>query len=53
MNKSEVLEIFEEVLEEWCSFEMTLISQSGDDSDDLERREKLFRQRFIEALNKV
>ncbi|MED2945335.1 hypothetical protein P4284_24000 [Bacillus swezeyi] len=42
MNKSEVLEIFEEVLEEWCSSEMTLISQCSDDNDNLERREKLF-----------
>ncbi|WP_179289520.1 hypothetical protein [Bacillus paralicheniformis] len=50
MNKSEVLEIFEEVLEEWCSSEMTLISQCGDDSDELEIRKELYRQRFVEAL---
>lgn len=50
MNKSEVLEIFEEVLEEWFFAESTLISQCGEDTDDLERREKLFRERFIEAL---
>ncbi|WP_175076075.1 hypothetical protein [Bacillus glycinifermentans] len=52
MNKSEVLEIFEEVLEEWFFAESTLISQCGEDTDDLERREKLFRQRFVEALSK-
>ncbi|MGG3426019.1 hypothetical protein ABEV68_03675 [Bacillus licheniformis] len=46
MNKSEVLEIFEEVLEEWFSAESILISRCGDDTDELERREKLFRQRF-------
>ncbi|MCU4668646.1 hypothetical protein [Bacillus paralicheniformis] len=51
MNKSEVLEIFEEVLEEWYSSEMTLISQCGDDSDELEIRKALYRQRFIEALS--
>lgn len=52
MKKYEVLEIFEEVLEEWFFAESALISQCGDDCDELERREKLFRQRFIEALNK-
>ncbi|MFC8152329.1 hypothetical protein ACFUP3_22090 [Bacillus paralicheniformis] len=51
-NYCEVLEVFEEVLEEWFSAESILISQSGDDSDELERREKLYRQRFVEALNK-
>ena len=50
MNKSEVLEIFEEVLEEWFFAKSALISQCGEDTDDLERREKLFRQRFIKAL---
>ncbi|CAI8777949.1 hypothetical protein CHCC14809_2186 [Bacillus licheniformis] len=30
MNKSEVLEIFEEVLEKWYSSEVALISQCGD-----------------------
>ncbi|MCY9224166.1 hypothetical protein MOF11_03710 [Bacillus haynesii] len=50
MNISEVLEIFEEVLEEWCSSEMTLISQCGDCTDDLEKRKELYRQRFVEAL---
>ncbi|OLF88848.1 hypothetical protein B4094_3558 [Bacillus licheniformis] len=30
MNKSEVLEIFEVVLEEWFFAESTLISQCGD-----------------------
>ncbi|WP_270574351.1 hypothetical protein [Bacillus glycinifermentans] len=52
MKKYEVLEIFEEVLEEWFFAESALISQCGDDCDDLERREKSYRQRFIEALNK-
>ncbi|MCI4126356.1 hypothetical protein [Bacillus haynesii] len=50
MNKSEVLEIFEEVLEKWCSSEIALISQCGDDTDDLEMSKELYRQRFIEAL---
>lgn len=52
MKKYEVLEIFEEVLEEWFFAESALISQCGDGCDDLERREKSYRQRFIEALNK-
>ncbi|MEC0685864.1 hypothetical protein P8888_23155 [Bacillus haynesii] len=51
MNKSEVLEIFEEVIGEWCSSEMTLISQCGDDSDELEKRKELYRQRFVETLS--
>ncbi|MEC0497225.1 MULTISPECIES: hypothetical protein [Bacillus] len=52
MNKSEVLEIFEKVLEEWFSAELILLSQGGDGTDDLEIRKELYRQRFIEALNK-
>ncbi|MGG0684168.1 hypothetical protein ABE066_07870 [Bacillus licheniformis] len=52
MNKSEVLEIFEEVLEEWFSAESTLISQCGEDTDDLEIRKELYRQRFVETLSR-
>ncbi len=51
MKKYEVLEIFEEVLEEWFFAEMTLISQCGEDTDDLEIRKELYRQRFVEALS--
>ncbi|MDK7626093.1 hypothetical protein QP576_20535 [Bacillus licheniformis] len=50
-NYCEVLEIFEEVLEEWYSSEMTLISQCGDSTDDLEIRKELYRQRFVETLS--
>lgn len=52
MKKYEVLEIFEVVLEEWFFAESNLITQCGEDCDDLERREKLYRERFVEALNK-
>lgn len=52
MNKSEVLEIFEEVLEEWFSAELILLSQCGDDSDELEIRKELYRQRFVETLSR-
>ncbi len=50
MNKSEVLEIFEEVLEEWFSAELILLSQGGDGTADLEMKKELYRERFIEAL---
>ncbi|WP_186439917.1 hypothetical protein [Bacillus licheniformis] len=50
-NYCEVLEIFEEVLEEWFSAESTLISQCGDSTDDLEKRKELYRQRFVETVS--
>ncbi|WP_167370617.1 hypothetical protein [Bacillus haynesii] len=50
MNKSEVLEIFEEVLEEWFSAELILLSQGGDGTANLEMKKELYRERFIEAL---
>ena len=52
MVKEELSEIFEDALEEWFLSASILISQYGGDSDDLERREKLFRQRFIDVLNR-
>lgn len=45
-------EIFEEVLEEWFSAELILLSQGGDGTDDLEMRKELYGWRFVEALNK-
>ncbi|MCY7850095.1 hypothetical protein [Bacillus haynesii] len=50
MNKSEVLEIFEEVLEEWFSAELILLSQGGDGTADLEMKKELYGERFIQAL---
>lgn len=49
-NYCELLEVFEEVLEEWFSAESILISQCGDSTDDLEKKE-LYRRRFVETLS--
>ncbi|MET1190152.1 hypothetical protein [Bacillus licheniformis] len=51
-NYCEVLEVFEEVLEEWFSAESILISQCGDCTDELEIRKELYRQRFVETLSR-
>lgn len=55
MDKNKLLEIFNEVLENWATAEDVVINDRSlsyeEDLEELDRKKQEYRKRFIETLN--